>query len=145
MELVIEFISNLLYMSYYILTGHLLFDFEIKNKKIWDKVTVLVFMTLVITLTWFYFNLFQKFVIHVVGVFVVMVMCFNERKRYLILFYAGMVPTLAMLSLMFEIVVSESFIYMEILLDDNIREIIAMILLFLYIFFLGRYFKKKHS
>lgn len=130
-------------MSSFILIGQLLLGFERTYKK-YEKI-VLIISVLLITVCWFYMGICGRFIIHALGIFIVMFVYFNEKKRVLFMFYLGMVPMLSMLNSMFKMVVKESLAYMNVSLHENVKKTLALALLFTYISIIGLYFKKRHT
>lgn len=143
MDYVIEYVSNLLYVVCFIAIGELFLGFHRYHRK-YEHLILLVIM-LVPTILWFELGIFEKLVIHVLSIALILWVYFKEKKRVLLLFYLGAVPLLGMLSSMFEMVVSECLNFMGMSLYEDAGKIIAQVLLVLYIVLFGVYFKKKHN
>jgi len=139
---IIEFINNIIYVAYFILIGELFLDFHRRHKK-YEK-PVLLIIVLIATVSWFYLGLLERLIIHILSIFFIIWMYFKVKKSILVVFYIGITSILSMLSSMFEIVITETLIYMNLSVYDGVQDIIYQILLLIYIIILGLYFRKRH-
>ncbi len=142
MKYIIEYINNILYVAYFILIGELFLGFRRHCRK-YEKLVLLV-IVLIITISWFYLGLFERVIIHILSMLLIMFLYFKEKKSVLTVFYIGITSILSMLSVMFEMVVTECLTYLKLSIYDGVKDIIYQIFLLIYIMALGMYFRKKH-
>ena len=99
---------------------------------------------LIATVSWFYLGFFERLTIHILSILFIIWMYFKVKKTILVVFYIGITSVISMLSIMFDVVITECLSYVNLSVYDGIKDIIYQVLLLIYIMFLGLYFRKRH-
>lgn len=142
MEFALEFFTNLIYVSIFIVIGTLFMGFERRNCK-FEK-SALLSITLVATGLWFVLDVWLRALVHVLCIVIILCLFFDVKKRILGVFYLGVTASFTMISLIFEMVVREVVSYIQIDVDANILLFISYFVAMLFIWGVGVYFNVKY-
>lgn len=141
MDYILETICNLIYFSYFILIGHLFF--RRKNHKFTKYITVV--MALLISVIWPSLDANGQMLVHVVGVVIILLLWFDEKKRVLVPFYVAITSVLSLFSLMLEMLLNSLFKCLKIDDYELWEDILIEVALLIYILVLCGYFRKYYN
>lgn len=143
MVYVVDGVRNLIYMLSFICVGQLFFGFKRQYRK-YEKIVLLV-TVLITTILWIYLDIWAQVIIHCFSIWVILFVYFKEKKSILFVFYFVVASVLSMLNIMFQLVIAECLLYVEVPMHEEFSNTIAQLLLLLYIYAFGKYISKKNS
>lgn len=143
MMLGLEIINTLGYLLCAIHIGDLFLSYKRKNlkhEKLW-----LVVIASMSTITFLYSNIVFRAIIHIVSVFAVEKVWFEEDWKGIIGLYFGSVSVLSMLSKLFEVVLREIFVLFQIHETNDAVQVINLLLILLVLRVVGTCYKNKYE
>lgn len=143
MEFILELINTLAYLGCVINIGKLFLGYRQKHIKFQNAILFIVafFATIIMT----YSNVWSEIIIHAVSIIIVSYLYFQEKWRNIFGLYIGTTVVLSVLAMLFDVILIEAIIFLQMKELDNIIDIINLILILLFIRAIGKYYKEKYA
>lgn len=142
MEAVLELLANLIYVWSFVCVGQCFLGFERRNNR-YERI-IFVVLTLFTTICGLYVDVWLEVLLHILCIITILGCFFREYKKVLFISYLGITAILSMIGLMVEAVIVEIGSYLQITMTDNQINLIAQLLVLLFIWLIGNYFNQKY-
>lgn len=143
MTLILEIINTLGYLLCVIHIGDLFLHY--KRKKLKHERMWLFVIASMSTIAFLYPNLVFRAVIHIVSVFAIEKIWFEESWKSVLGLYFGSAGVLSMLSKLFDVVLNEILVLLQIHEVNDAIQVINLLIILLVLRIVGTYYKNKYE
>lgn len=141
MDFLLETLINIEYFIYFLCIGESYLCFNRRYLK-YEKILLLL-VAIVVSILWRYIGVWQRAVIHALGIVIVIKVYFQERWARMWALYFSIMTLLAMLIPMFELLIESILYFCNLDLTNNVIRFLAYTLLLVYLWVIGKFFEKK--
>lgn len=143
MEFVLETINTIIYFGCVKNIGELFLNYKLKRLK-YEKIFYIIIGIMVAGIM-LYSNIGIDSIVHVMGILIVEYICFREDIKRLMGLYIGTTAVLSMLFMLFNVVLTEVSLLVDITDSYNITKIVSSFAVFVCIRLIGKYYNKKYE
>lgn len=142
MTFILQFFINLVYFCCFLCVGQIYFEFK---RRQWKYQKILMIMIVFIsTILWEFLESGGKGLVHAISIVSVLLLYFKENWKNIIAFYFGNMVVLSILSMLLEVISSGIMGYLKINMVENQMVLLDYMILFIFIWIVGKYFTKKY-
>lgn len=108
----------------------------------YEKILLLL-IAVFVSVLWNHVGIFGQGILHIPGMVIVIMIYFQEKWTKVALLYFFVMTLLSMLMPMFEMLIESVFLVCHLVLEEQLIRLWAHTLLLIYVWGIGKYFKKK--